>query len=306
MIRASKTQSLAWILVAYLSCIAAAGGYLYFAEGNRLVISLIADVIATAVIFGFSRAFRNSSFYDAYWSVIPPLLLVYWWQTRAADAAVPVMRYALVSVVVWYWACRLTWNWARHWEGLAHEDWRYPLVRQRFPRLEMFTDFFGIHLFPTVQVFLGMLPVYAAVALGNAPVGWLDYLACVVGVGAVTIQLIGDRQLHHFIENRKPGQIIDSGLWGWSRHPNYFGEISFWFSLALFGLAAIGAPAPAPAPALSPADWWWQIIGATSMLTMFLLVSIPLMEKRSLERRPQYREVMQRVSMLLPLPPQRK
>ncbi|MBP9712262.1 MAG: DUF1295 domain-containing protein [Sterolibacterium sp.] len=289
-----KPQALAWIGVAYLACVAAAGIYLVNADNNVLLNSFIADVIATAVIFAFSRTFRNSSFYDAYWSVIPPLFLVYWWETRAIDAGVPLLRYLLVSAVVWYWAIRLTWNWGKHWEGLGHEDWRYPLVRQKFPRLEMFTDFFGIHLFPTLQVFLGMLPMYAAVALGNAPVGWLDALACVIGLGAVTIQLFADRQLHRFIETRKPGEIISSGLWGWSRHPNYFGEVSFWFSLALFGYAAY------------PEGRHWLFIGAGSMLTMFVLVSIPLMEKRSLERRPQYREITQRIPMLLPLPPHRR
>jgi len=289
---ASKAQSLLWILFAYLSCIAAAGAYLYVANGNMLFASFVADVIATAVIFGFSRAFRNSSFYDAYWSVIPPLFLVYWWLTRTADAQ--FLRYALVSVVVWYWACRLTWNWGKHWEGLAHEDWRYPIVKQKLPGFDYIPDFLGIHLFPTIQVFLGMLPMYAAVALSSRAVGWLDYVACAIGIAAVSLQLIADRQLHRFIAMRQPGQIIDSGLWGWSRHPNYFGEISFWLSLALFGLAAY------------PEGWWWQIIGVISMLTMFLLASIPLMETRSLERRPQYQEIIDRVSMLVPLPPRRK
>jgi steroid 5-alpha reductase family enzyme len=292
MSQASKSQALMWILFAYLCCITAAGAYLYLADGHGLLDSFIADVIATAVIFGFSRAFRNSSFYDAYWSVIPPLFLMYWWFTRATDTQ--VLRYVLVSIVVWYWACRLTWNWAKHWEGLAHEDWRYPIVKQKLPGCDMIPDFLGIHLFPSIQVFLGMLPMYAAVALSTKAVGWLDYVAWAIGIVAVSIQLIADRQLHRFIATRKPGQIIDSGLWGWSRHPNYFGEISFWFSLALFGLAAY------------PEGWWWQIIGVISMLTMFLLASIPLMEKRSLECRPQYQDIIHRVSMLVPLPPRKK
>lgn len=291
MTKASKFQSLMWILIAYICCTAAAGAYLYVTHGNNLVDSFIADVIATVVIFGFSRAFKNSSFYDAYWSVIPPLFLLYWWFTRETDTQ--ALRYVLVSIVVWYWACRLTWNWARHWDGLAHEDWRYPLVKQKFPRFEILSDFFGIHFFPTVQVFLGMLPMYAAVALSTKAVGWLDYVACTIGIAAVSIQLIADRQLHRFIETRKPGQIIESGLWSWSRHPNYFGEISFWFSLALFGLSAY------------PEGGWWQVVGVISMLLMFLLASIPLMEKRSLARRPQYQDIIDRVSMLVPLPPRK-
>jgi steroid 5-alpha reductase family enzyme len=287
----SKSSSLLWIIIAYLCCVAAAVLYLYYSNNNILIDSFIADTIATLVIFGFSRAFKNSSFYDAYWSVIPPLFLVYWWYTRSVD--VQVLRYVFVSIVVWYWACRLTFNWGKHWEGLHHEDWRYPVVKQKFPKLEIFSDFFGIHFFPTVQVFLGMLPMYAAVALSNKAVSWLDYVALAVGISAVTIQLIADRQLHHFINHRKPGEIIETGLWAWSRHPNYFGEISFWLSLALFGLAAY------------PEGWWWQIIGFVSMLTMFLLASIPLMETRSLERRPAYQGVIDRVSMLVPLPPKK-
>jgi steroid 5-alpha reductase family enzyme len=285
----SKSTSLFWIIIAYLCSIVAAGAYLHFNHSHMLLDSFIADVIATLVIFAFSRAFRNSSFYDAYWSVIPPLLLLYWWHTSVIDT--PVLRYIMVSIVVWFWACRLTWNWGKHWEGLHHEDWRYSIVKQRIPALEIPADFFGIHFFPTVQVFLGMLPVYAAVALGTQSVGWLDYAACAIGIGAASIQLIADRQLHRFIATRKPGQIIETGLWGWSRHPNYFGEVTFWFSLALFGLSAY------------PEGSWWQPIGFISMLTMFLLVSIPLMEKRSLERRPQYRDVISRVSRLIPLPP---
>ena len=86
---------------------------------------------------------------------------------------------------------------------------------------------------------------------------------------------------------------MDQGLWSWSRHPNYFGELSFWVSMALFGIAA------------APAGWWWLWIGAAVMLAMFLGASIPLMEKRSLERRPQYADVIVRVSRLVPRPPRK-
>jgi steroid 5-alpha reductase family enzyme len=288
---ASRTRSYIWILVAYLVACGAGGAWLLLAEGNPLLHGFIADVIATVVIFAFSRAFKNSSFYDAYWSVIPPLLLLYWWVTRSAETV--ELRYWLLSIPLWYWAIRLTWNWGKHWEGLHHEDWRYGMLKQRMPRIEIFTDFFGIHFFPTVQVFLGMLPVYAAVAISTREVNWLDYVACFLGIAAATIQLVADRQLHRFIANRKPGEIIRSGLWGWSRHPNYFGELLFWFSMALFGLAAL------------PEGWWWQIIGFSAMLVMFVFVSVPLMETRSLERRPSYQKVIDEVSMLVPLPPKR-
>ncbi|MGV1087400.1 MAG: DUF1295 domain-containing protein, partial [Mycobacterium sp.] len=86
---------------------------------------------------------------------------------------------------------------------------------------------------------------------------------------------------------------MDQGLWAWSRHPNYLGELGFWLSLALFGIAA------------APADWWWLFVGVALMVAMFLGASIPLMEKRSLERRPQYQDVIDRVPRLLPRPPRK-
>jgi steroid 5-alpha reductase family enzyme len=87
---------------------------------------------------------------------------------------------------------------------------------------------------------------------------------------------------------------MDRGLWGWSRHPNYFGEFSFWAALALFGIAA------------APADWWWLILGALAILAMFLGASIPMMEERSLQRRPAYQDVVDRVSRFVPWPPKRE
>ena len=249
-----------------------------------------ADVAATLVVFGFSRRFGNSSFYDPYWSVIPPLLAVYWaWRFDALGDA----RAWLVIALVWLWGIRLTANWAVHWGGLAHEDWRYPLVRGRAGRGELWADLFGIHLFPTLQVFLGCLPVYAVTSRVGAPLGALDALAAVVTLGAVVIETVSDLQLRGFLKSGGRG-FITSGLWAWSRHPNYFGEVSFWWGLMLFGLAA------------APSQWWWIVPGALSMTAMFVFASIPLMDTRSVERRPGYAEHMKRVPALFPRPPRRQ
>jgi hypothetical protein len=82
----SKGRSLALVAIAYLVAVAVAGAWLWLAPGTgRLWLdTLVADLLATLVVFGFSRRFRNSSFYDAYWSVIPVLLLAYWWTHGAA------------------------------------------------------------------------------------------------------------------------------------------------------------------------------------------------------------------------------
>ncbi|MFT3898886.1 MAG: DUF1295 domain-containing protein [Gordonia sp. (in: high G+C Gram-positive bacteria)] len=252
---------------------------------------LIADLIATLIIFGASRMHANSSFYDAYWSVLPPYLAVYWW--IAGGLGIGDVRAWLVVAVIVVWAVRLTANWVSSFPGLHHEDWRYPMIREQAGRYGTVADLVAIHLIPTLQVFLGLLPVYVALVRPTRGVGWLDWVALVVGLGAVALELAADTQMRRFLRSHQPGQVMDQGLWGWSRHPNYLGEIGFWLSLALFGIAA------------SPRDWWWMSAGTVVMIAMFLGASIPMMEKRSLERRPEYGAVIDRVPKLLPRPPRR-
>ena len=288
-----KAYSLGVISAAYVAAFGVAGAWLAWgaATGQLWLDTLIADVLATLVIFIFSRAFGNSSFYDAYWSVVPPLLLMYWWIQSAPD--IDATRCILIAVIVVLWAVRLTGNWVWGFAGLRHEDWRYDLLRHRAGRWEFAADLFGIHLFPTVQVFAGMAPVYIAVTRPASGLIWLTAVAFVIGLAAVLLELVADVQLHRFVVDQPPGATMDRGLWGWSRHPNYFGEFSFWLACALFGVAA------------APADAWWMFAGALAMLGMFLGVSIPLMEDRSLQRRPQYQDVIDRVPRFVPRRPSR-
>lgn len=284
-----KAQSLALVGVAYIVAVGVGAAWLIWgpSTGRMWLDTLIADVLATVAIFVFSRLYRNSSFYDAYWSVIPPLLLTYWW----SQSGVHALRCWLIAVIVAVWAVRLTANWVYSFPGLHHEDWRYPMLRASAGRWSFLADLVAIHLIPTLLVFAGMLPAYVTVTRPGGDLGWLTAIACVVGLAAVALELVADTQMHRFTRDRRPGEVMDRGLWSWSRHPNYFGEFSFWLSLALFGVAT------------SPADAWWLGLGAVAMLGMFLGSSIPMMEQRSLQRRPEYQDVIARVSRFVPRPP---
>lgn len=287
----SKTESITRVFISYAFAFGAGAAWFAWGPETRWLWldGLIADLIATLVVFAASRLHKNSSFYDAYWSVLPPLLMLAWWiesGTPADDA-----RCWLVMGVILFWSVRLTGNWIYAFPGLHHEDWRYPMLREKAGRAEALVDLFGIHIFPTLQVFLAMLPVYVVVTRTDEPVGWLDIVALVVGIGAVILAFAADLQMYRFAAVREPGQAMDRGLWAWSRHPNYFGEFSFWFSLALFGLAA------------DPGTWWWIFAGAAGIYAMFEGASIPMMEKRSLERRPAYQSVIDRVPRFVPRPP---
>ncbi|MCW2783414.1 MAG: rane protein, partial [Marmoricola sp.] len=183
----SKTESLVRVGIAYV--VAFGAGALWFAYGlatpHLWLDGLIADLIATVVVFIASRLHKNSSFYDAYWSVLPPLLMLAWW----IEAGRPTCgRIWLVAFVIAFWAVRLTGNWIYAWPGMHHEDWRYPMLKERAGRADPLVDLMGIHVFPTLQVFAGMLPVYVVVTRTSRGLGWLDIVALVVGVGAVVLE----------------------------------------------------------------------------------------------------------------------
>ncbi len=289
--RPTRARSLALVAISYVMALAAGALTLVLAPiEDPIYRTLAADAVATVVIFVWSWAYDNSSFYDAYWSVIPIAIVLYWMGLAPPDA--PSLRMGAAFAVVFVWGWRLTYSWARGWTGLEHEDWRYVDFREQFPKTYWAVSFGGIHFFPTLIVFAGLLAVWPAFAVDARPVGALDALAVVIGVAAIGFEWIADRQLHAFVSGpREPGETLRSGLWRYSRHPNYLGEILFWWSLFVFGLAA------------DPAWARWAILAPLAMTGMFLFVSIPLIEKRSLARRANYQQVIDETSMLIPLPP---
>ena len=261
---------------------------------HPLLLTFYADLVATVVVFAASTMVANASLYDPYWSVAPAVIVVAWvlWQT-GADLAALTGRQASVVLLLLAWAIRLTANWASSWRGLHHEDWRYVQMREERPRLLPWwlVNLAGIQLMPTLVVFAGLLAVWPAVTATGRPWGLVDLAAVVVTGAAIAIEAVADLQLRRFARDAaNRGQILDRGLWRYSRHPNYLGEIGFWWGMWLFGLAA--AP-----------SWWWTVLGPIIMILLFTFVSVPLMDRRSLIRRPSYAAHMSRVPAVFPRKP---
>jgi steroid 5-alpha reductase family enzyme len=281
--------------VVVLTYVAALAGAIATAEimgrGSPILTVFVADCVATLVVFAASMYFANSSLYDPYWSVAPPVIGLFWASSLLDSQAVPVRQW-LVLLLIFAWGIRLTLNWARGWPGLHHQDWRYDDLRDNTNAPYWLVSLSGIHFFPTLIVFVGCLPLYASLAVGARPLGFLDGLAFAVTAGAIALEGIADEQLRAFNRTKQPGQICTRGLWGWSRHPNYLGEMGFWWGLWLFALAA--AP-----------EWYWSVIGPLAITVMFFAASIPMLERRSHARRPGYAEHAKRVPAVLPRRPRR-
>lgn len=247
----------------------------------------IGSFVGATVIFFFSYGYRNSSIFDPFWSVMPPPIALYFAYLGLEAGADPI-RTALVLSLVFFWAIRLTWNCMRLWKTMEHEDWRYLDFKKRIKKGYWLFSYLTFHLFPTIMVYLGCLALYPALAVKGQALHALDFLAAAVTLMGVLFELFADNQRVAFSRNpANKGKSIKTGLWAYSRHPNYFGEISFWVGLYLFALAA------------APAQWWVGI-GCVAMFLMFQFGTLPMMEKRNLQRRTDYQEVIASVPRLIP------
>lgn len=271
------------VIVTYvLAAGVALGTGLAFSTQHPLVIVGLADLAATIVVFIASGITKNSSMYDPYWSVAPVPIALFWlWQPGSNGFANP--RHVLIFVLVCVWALRLTINWILQWRGLSHEDWRYRDIQQQTGRWYWPVSFLGIHLMPTILVFLGCLALWPTLSDSSSTLSWLDIVAALVTLGAVIIEATADLQMRRFRrQSAATRQAVPPGVWSLSRHPNYFGEVTFWWGLYLF------------VPLASPA-FWWTVIGPLAMLALFLGISIPLMERHLLTGHAEYADYQRQV-----------
>ena len=241
---------------------------------------LIADVIATIITFIFSLIFKNASIYDPYWSVQPPVILV----AVAIGKEVTFFGVLLLAVVS-FWAIRLTANWAYTFKNLNHQDWRYTMLHEKTGIFYPIINLIGIHMVPTLVVYGCILP--AVYAIRNGLSANLPAVICLcISLGAAIIQGVADIQMHKYRRNRD-GAFIRHGLWKYSRHPNYLGEILMWWGV---GLSVIFAAPNA----------WYLAAGAIANTVLFLAVSIPMADGRQ-SHKEGFTEYKKETRMLLPI-----
>ncbi len=273
------------VVVAYLLAILGAWISMTYYGGEELWQKIaIGDVVGTVIIFLFSVVLKNSSMYDPYWSVAPIVILGY---LIVISGISPInIRIYLVSIVVLYWGIRLTGNWLKSWPGLNHEDWRYQKLAKENGAFYWPVSFLGIHLFPTVLVFLGCLPLITIV-FSDRPFRWTDLLGFVISFAAIEIERRADGQLYKFRKSSGKPIVCETGLWRYSRHPNYFGEITFWGGIFIMALG------------INPSENLAYGAGFLCMVLLFVFISIPMMEKRQMQKAG-YAEYRKRVWMLVP------
>jgi len=247
--------------------------------------SALIAMAGMAVVWICARRMDNAGIVDIWWSFGFSPVAVF---CGIFGCGIP-MRNGLIAAMVCAWSCRLGLH--LHKRVMSHhpeEDPRYAALRSRFPK-HTWLMFFGFFQLQAVLIAALSLPVALACSNPSGAVGFFEIAGLVIWVVAISGEAVADAQLSSF-RNRQAnrGRVCDTGLWKYSRHPNYFFEWLVWIAYFVF---ALGSP------------FGWAGILSPLLMLFFLtrVTGIPPSEEHSLASRGDaYRDYQRRTSPFIP------
>ncbi len=242
------------------------------------------------LLWAVSLALKNSSIVDIFWGA-GFVLSVWLYHSLTPDGL--AARKGLLSLLVTIWGLRLSahilWrNWGKP------EDFRYAKWRQETGPSWWWRSYLKVYLLQGALMWIISVPLLGAQAQApRSHLVWLDYIGLVIWAIGFFFEAMGDWQLARFkADPANQGQVLDRGVWRYTRHPNYFGDATQWWGFYLIALAA-GA--------------WWSIFAPIIMTGLLLKVSgVALLEKTLKDTKPQYADYIARTSAFFPLPPKER
>jgi len=247
-------------------------------------------IIALLVILGvgviswlISILKKDVSFVDSLWSLFFLIAAAVF----AVEAQSLSVKGTLVFALVAIWSLRLSiYITARNWG--EPEDYRYQSIRANNEPGFAFKSFYIVFGLQGVLAWLIALPLLPAIA-SDASLNILDFAALLLWLVGFIFEAGGDYQLAKFKARKgSEGQVLNTGLWRYTRHPNYFGDFCIWWSFFLFAVASGG---------------WWSVASPLLMSVLLLKVSgVAMLEKTISNRRPEYLEYMRSTNAFFPGP----
>jgi len=237
-----------------------------------------------------SLALTNSSIVDIFWG--SGFVITTW----AAFLLTPdgfLTRKLLLNMLVTIWGLRLSLhilirNWGKP------EDFRYQVWRKEADAAWWWRSFFKVFLLQGVILWIVASPLLAAqISAQPDHLTWIDILAVPLWLIGFFFEAVGDWQLAHFKVNpANKGKVLQTGVWRYTRHPNYFGDATQWWAYYLISVTAGG---------------WWTIFSPIIMTTLLMRVSgVTLLEKTLKEEKPGYKEYIESTSEFVPWFPRKK
>jgi steroid 5-alpha reductase family enzyme len=255
---------------------------------SALAIAIV--MISTWVV---SLFLRNASIVDPIWSL--GFVVVGWVSFAAMHQHVDALRTGVLLTFVTIWGVRLSLHLFIRNFGDG-EDYRYKAMRKKHGAKFWLVSLGTVYVFQGILMWIVSLPLQFGIGIATKTSWWVlpAVLGAIVWLIGFGFESIGDAQLKAFrADPASAGQVMDRGLWRYTRHPNYFGDASVWCGIFLVSLGAGG--------------WaWLGVIGPVVMTTLLRRVSgVTLLEKSLVKRRPGYEDYVRRTSPFLPRPPRK-
>lgn len=245
--------------------------------------SLVAIIAMMTVLWLCSIMIKNVSIVDLFWGFgFVVASAVYFIYTEGLET-----RKVLLMTMVSIWGLRLSvyLAWRNHGKG---EDFRYQKFRKDFGEHRYWWySYFSVFLLQGMLMWLISAPLLGAQFYPDTNLSILDYIGFIFWIIGMVFEAGGDFQLAHFKADRSnKGKVLNTGLWHYTRHPNYFGDAAVWFGYACICLSA-GSYVP--------------LLGTVLMTALIIKVSgVALLEKTLNETKPGYQEYVEKTSVFIP------
>ena len=253
----------------------------------------VIDFCITCILFFIGNyIFSSNNIYDLHWPLTPLVCSIYFHFTYHSIEFLSFKRFLLILLIC-MWSFHLIRQTLFASSDIQHEDWRYQKMREQYENYFLLFSFFALHLLPMFEVLIGSSSIYYIYT--NVDIDErltiIDILLLLFIFISVLLENIADKQLNEFRRHKKQSKnlrfaVLSNGLWKYSRHPNYLGEIMFWWGLFFFG-HVYNAPL-------------WCALSPLLITLMIVFGSIPMSEERLFRKYPEYKFIQQRVSILIP------
>ncbi len=254
-------------------------------ELSSYVLTAAAIAAALFALWLLSLKLRDSSIVDIFWGLGFAIIA---WVTRLSAGGAPARAWLVVALTT-LWGLRLAAYLARR--NLGHgEDPRYAAMRARHGDAWPLRSLLQVFVLQGVLMWIISMPVQAAVrAMDPSSLGPLDAIGAALTIAGVIFESVGDAQLARFkADPAHKGQVMDRGLWRYTRHPNYFGDFLVWWGLYAVAADCGGA---------------WTVGSPALMSFLLLRVSGVTLLEKSMRKRPGYDAYVARTSAFFPWPP---
>ncbi len=251
---------------------------------SLILTALLAASGLATLAYIVSLLIKDSSIADVFWGLYFVAIAI----ALLVRVDHPSKQLWLAGGLVTVWAARLSWHIAKRKLGKP-EDWRYAQWRKKWGHWFTLRSYLQNFLFQALLATVIAAPLILAAHSSINHLSSLTYAGAFIWLAGFCFETIADRQLANFLANRQPSQIMQAGLWRFSRHPNYFGEVVQWWGLWLM--------------VVSLPFGWLAVVSPLTITGLILFVSgVPLLEKRY-KNDPAYQTYAGKTSVFVPLPP---